>query len=163
MIVAMASNRAIGKDNQLLWHISNDLKRFKQLTSGKTVVMGRKTFESLPNGALPNRRNIILSDQLEQPPVGCEQAHSIKEVLQMVEQELEVFIIGGGSVYEQFLPISEKLYLTVVEKTFEGDTFFPIVDFLQWELIEKTVMDNDLQSGYVYTFETYVKKASNES
>jgi dihydrofolate reductase len=159
IIVAMASNRAIGKNNQLLWHISNDLKRFKRLTSGNTIVMGRKTFESLPGGALPNRRNIVLSDRLETAPTACELAHSIEEVMQMVQHESEVFIIGGGSVYEQFLPLADKIYLTRVEQNFEGDTFFPPVNFSSYELIEKEVVDNDLQSTYVYTFETYQKKA----
>ncbi len=157
IIVAMASNRAIGKNNQLLWHISNDLKRFKRLTTGNPIVMGRKTYESLPGGALPNRRNIVLSDRLEIAPVGCELAHSIEEVLQMVKQETEVFIIGGGSVYEQFLPLADKIYLTRIEQQFEGDTFFPPVNFSTYELIEKEVVDNDLQSPYVYTFETYQK------
>lgn len=158
IIVAMDRNRAIGKDNQLLWHISNDLKRFKAITSGHTVVMGRLTFESLPKGPLPNRRNIVLSAS-KLNIHGCEVAHSIDEVIEMSASEDEIFIIGGGNVYRQFLPLAHRLYITRIDKAFDADTFFPEIDNMFWELKEKTLMDNDLQNDFVYTFENYNRKA----
>jgi dihydrofolate reductase len=158
LIVAMAQNRAIGINNKMPWHLSADLKRFKKLTSGHAVIMGRKTFESLPNGPLPNRRNIIISETLNPVPKGCEKVESISEALKLTKQETEVFVIGGGTVYEQFMPLADKLYLTVIEADFEADTYFPIINYKEWELVEKEVMDNDLQHEFVYRFETYEKK-----
>lgn len=158
IIVAMGRNRAIGKDNQLLWHISNDLKRFKAITSGHTVVMGRRTFESLPNGPLPKRRNIVLSSNKRQIE-GCETAHSLDEVIELTKSEDEIFIIGGGDVYRQFLPWAHRLYITNIDKAFDADTFFPETDPSHWELKEKTIVDNDLQNEFVYTFENYNRKA----
>jgi dihydrofolate reductase len=158
LIVAMAQNRAIGINNKMPWHLSADLKRFKKLTSGHSVIMGRKTFESLPNGSLPNRRNIIISESLNPVPEGCEKAESIAEALKLTNQEQEVFVIGGGSIYEQFLPLADKLYLTVIESDFEADTYFPFINFKDWELTEMEVMDNDLQADFVYRFETYERK-----
>lgn len=158
IIVAMGANRAIGQNKAMPWHLSADLKRFKTLTSGHTVIMGRKTLESLPNGPLPNRRNIVLSERLTEIPKGVEKADSIKQALAMVENESEVFVIGGGSIYEQFLDQTDKLYLTIIEADFEADTFFPPIDFRKWEIIEKEVMDNDQQVNFVYRFETYERK-----
>ncbi|HPE43104.1 MAG TPA: dihydrofolate reductase [Bacteroidales bacterium] len=158
LIVAMAQNRAIGINNNMPWHLSADLKRFKKLTSGHSVIMGRKTFESLPGGPLPNRRNIILSETLNPVPKSCEKVESIAEALRLTNQEQEVFVIGGGSIYEQFLPLADKLYLTIIEADFEADTYFPFINYNDWELTEKEVMDNDLQSDFVYRFETYERK-----
>lgn len=154
----MAQNRAIGLNNTMPWHLPADLKRFKKLTSGHTVIMGRKTFESLPNGPLPNRRNIIISETLNPIPAGCEKAESLNDALKLAEHDEEIFIIGGGSIYEQFLPKADKLYLTIIEADFEADTYFPVINFRDWELTEKEVMDNDLQANFVYRFETYERK-----
>ena len=159
IVVAMAKNRAIGKNGQLLWHISNDLKHFKQVTTGKCVIMGHNTYVSLPGQkALPNRRNVIISDRLDAAPEGFELATSIQKALQLVENEAEVFIMGGGMIYEQFLEMATTLYLTRVEKDFEADTYFPIVNFDEWERIELDVIDNDPQVDYSYQFETWEKK-----
>ncbi len=158
IIVAIAQNNAIGLNNDLLWHISNDLKRFKKITAGHTVMMGKRTLESLPSGPLPKRRNIILSDIPNDQFEGCESANSIAEALQLVDNEQEIFIIGGGSIYRQFLPLADKLYLTIVEKDFEADTFFPEIPFDQWELIEKEIVNNDPQNDFTYRFETYKRK-----
>ncbi len=158
LIVAMAQNRAIGLNNDMPWHLPADLKHFKKLTSGHAIIMGRKTFESLPNGPLPNRRNIIISETLNPVPQGCEKVESIAEALKLIHEEQEVFIIGGGSIYEQFLPLADKLYLTIIEADFEADTYFPVINFKDWELTEKEVMDNDLQADFVYRFETYERK-----
>lgn len=133
IIVAIAENYAIGKDNQLLWHISEDLKRFKKLTTGHTLIMGRNTFLSLPNGALPNRRHIVISDQPGEQFEGCEMAASIEGALELAGTSDECFVIGGGMIYRQFLPLAGKLYLTRVQQDFEADTFFPEIDFAEWK------------------------------
>ncbi|MCF0200982.1 MAG: dihydrofolate reductase [Bacteroidales bacterium] len=159
IIVAIAENRAIGKDNQLLWHLSNDLKHFKELTTGKCVVMGHNTYLSLPNQkALPKRRNVVISDRLDSAPDGFEMVTSIPEALKLVENEEEIFIMGGGMIYAQFLPMADKLYLTRVEKTFEADTFFPYINFDEWELIDMQVIDDDAQVDFNYRFETWERK-----
>lgn len=158
IIVAMAKNRAIGINNTLLCHISNDLKHFKKVTSGHCVVMGQRTFKSLPNGALPNRRNIVLTDCYETAPKGTEIATSLKHVFELVKDEEEVFIIGGGSVYEQMLPYANKLYITYMDKSFEADTFFPPFNLDDWELIELEVIDDDPSVDFSYRFETYERE-----
>ncbi len=137
LIVAVSKNLAIGKDNDLLFYLPSDLKRFKRITSGHTIVMGRKTFQSLPNGALPNRRNIVITKSDDMLFEGCEVYHSIEEVLEAVKDESEVFVIGGGEIYRHFYPIASKLYLTMVHQNFEGDTFFPSVDFDQWDVLSR--------------------------
>ena len=161
IVVAMAKNRAIGKNGQLLWHLSNDLKHFKQVTSGKCVIMGHNTYVSLPGQkALPNRRNIIISDRLDEAPAGFELATSIPKALKLVENEAEIFIMGGGMIYEQFLGMADALYLTRVDKDYEADTFFPIINFEEWNLTELEVIDDDQQIDCSYRFETWEKKNS---
>ena len=159
IIVAMAKNRAIGKDNQLIWHNSNDLKHFKQVTTGHAVIMGYNTWLSLPGQKpLPHRRNIIVSTRLEQAPEGFELANSIPDALKLVNGEEEVFIMGGGSIYEQFLPKADRLYLTRLDKEFEADTYFPFINFEDWSLIDLEVIDDDPQVDYSYRFETWERK-----
>jgi len=136
IIVAIAQNNAIGKDNQLLWHIPADLKRFKKLTTGHTIVMGKRTFESLPIRPLPNRRSIVITDIAGEEIEGCTMAYSINEAIEKMDAGEENFIIGGGSVYRQFLSMADKLYLTIVQKDFEADTFLEI-DQSGWEIIER--------------------------
>lgn len=128
IIVAKGKNNAIGKDNKLLWHISEDLKHFKQITSGHTIVMGRKTFESIGK-PLPNRRNIIVSLKMKEAPAGTELAKSIDDVFRMCKDEDEVFIIGGGEIYRQTIALADKLYITQVDVApQDADTFFPPID-----------------------------------
>lgn len=159
IIVALARNRAIGLNGNLIWHLSADLKYFKRVTTGHTVIMGYKTFLSLPNQrALPNRRNIIISSHLEQAPEGFELVHSIQEAVNMVNDEEETFVIGGGSIYEQFLPHAGKLYLTRIDKEFEADTYFPYIDFDEWNLIDVNVVDEDPQVDFTYRFEVWERK-----
>ena len=161
IIVAMAENRAIGKNGDLIWHNSRDLKQFKKITSGHTVIMGYKTYLSLPNQkALPNRRNIILSSHLDEAPEGFEIADSIKKALEMVKKEEEVFIMGGGMVYEQFLPLADRLYLTRIGKSFEADTYFPFINFDEWDLVDLEVIDDDPQVDYSYRFEVWERSQS---
>ncbi|MCK5068671.1 MAG: dihydrofolate reductase [Bacteroidales bacterium] len=157
IIVAIAENRAIGKDNRLLWHISEDLKRFKKLTTGHTLIMGRNTFLSLPNGVLPNRRHIVISDQAGETFRGCEMAGSIEEAIRLAGDNDECFVIGGGMVYAQFLPVAGKLYLTQVHESFEADTFFPEIDFSQWKSLGSEEMAAGDKNEYAHTFTEYVR------
>ena len=156
IIVALARNRAIGLNGNLIWHLSADLKYFKRVTSGHTVIMGYRTYLSLPHHkALPNRRNIIISSRLEQAPEGFELAHSIQEAADMVHDEEEAFVIGGGSIYEQFLPKADRLYLTRLDKDFEADTYFPFINLEEWDLVDLEVIDDDPQVDYSYRFEVW--------
>ena len=159
IIVAMAANRAIGKNGDLIWHNSRDLKQFKKITSGHTVIMGYKTYLSLPGRkALPNRRNIILSTRLDEVPEGFEVVSSIEKALELVKGDEEVFIMGGGMVYDQFLPFADRLYLTRLDKEFEADTFFPYINFDEWEIVDLEVIDDDPQVDYSYRFEIWERK-----
>ena len=150
IIVALDENNGIGKDNRLLCHIPGDLPRFKKITSGHTVIMGRNTFLSLPGGALKNRRNIVITDRRGDSFKGCEIAHSVEEALEMVALEDEIFIIGGASVYRQFLPLASRLYLTRIHKVFEADTFFPAINFHEWELISVEVPEIKEEAGFTF-------------
>jgi dihydrofolate reductase len=132
IIVAVAANRAIGKDNDLLWHISEDLKRFKKITQGNQVIMGKKTFESLPKAPLPNRTNVVITDDRNDHFEGCVTVYSIEEAIDLCSEESESFIIGGGTIYKQFLPYASKLYITKVHRDFDADTFFPEYSFLTY-------------------------------
>jgi dihydrofolate reductase len=136
IIVAIAQNNAIGKDNQLLWHIPADLKRFKKLTTGHTIVMGKLTYYSLPIRPLPNRRSIVITDIPGEQIEGCTMAYSIQDAIEKMDDDNENFIIGGGSVYRQFIPFADQLYLTIVQRDFEADTFLEI-DLSGWETIER--------------------------
>lgn len=150
-------HRAIGYENQLLYHIKSDMTRFRELTTGHTIIMGRKTFESLPNGALPHRRNIVISKTREQI-AGCEVFASLEEALAGSKEaaEDECFIIGGASIYEQALPFADKLYLTIVEKEPEhADTFFPEINPAEWEVTEKEMRN---ENGLPFTFLTLYRK-----
>lgn len=150
IIVAIADNLAIGKDNELLWHISEDLKRFKKLTTGHTIVMGKKTFYSLPIRPLPNRRSVVITDVPGEQIEGCIMAYSIEDAIQKMEPGMENFIIGGGSVYGQFLPLADKLYLTLVHKDFDADTFFPKIKMEDWKI---TSSDDSSDGELSYTFQ----------
>lgn len=158
IIVALSQNFVIGKDQDLLWHISDDLKRFKQITLGSPIIMGRKTYLSLPRRPLPNRRNIVLTSQQNSQLDGCEVVSSIEVIQQMADASQEYFVIGGGSVYEQFLPLADKLYITWVYQDFEGDTFFPRFDEKEWEIEEQSPLFHDDASNLDYAYFTYKRK-----
>jgi dihydrofolate reductase len=158
IIVAAASNNAIGKDNDLLWHITRDLKRFKELTQGHYIVMGKKTYFSLPKRPLPNRTSMILTDVPGEEIDGCLMAYSIEDALSKMDAENENFIIGGGSIYSQFLKHANKIYITRVNKEFDADTFFPEISLMEWKLNEKIEVTDDTQNDFTYSFETYVRK-----
>lgn len=158
IIVAVAENYAIGKNNQLLWHISEDLKWFKKNTAGHTVIMGKNTFYSLPVRPLPKRRNIVISDISGELIEGCDMAYSIEQAISKADADSENFIMGGASIYKQFFPIVQKLYITWVHKAFEADTFFPNIDEKEWTLIEKHAQQESQPDGLIYDFCIYQKK-----
>jgi len=151
IIVAVAENNAIGYDNHLLWHISEDLKRFKSLTTGHHIIMGRKTFESVGK-PLPGRINIVISRQANYRVEGCLVAKSLEEALELAKQDTEVFIIGGGEIYKEALSISDKIYLTRVHAGFAGDTFFPELNLSEWttDSVQKGKPANDDGLGYTF-------------
>ncbi|MFH0757176.1 MAG: dihydrofolate reductase [Bacteroidota bacterium] len=157
IIVAVGQNRAIGKDNKLLWHLPGDLKRFQKLTTGHTLIMGRNTFLSLPKGALPNRRHIVISDVEGEHFKACEMARSPEEAISLAGETDECFVIGGGMVYAQFLPVAGKLYLTRVHQSFEADTFFPEIDFSQWEARATETVDAGGKNQYPHTYTEFVR------
>ncbi|WP_029905126.1 dihydrofolate reductase [Prevotella sp. 10(H)] len=158
IIVAADENNAIGKDNNLLCHLPNDLKYFKKVTDGHPVIMGRKTFESLPKGALPNRRNIVITRNRELQFDRCEMVSSLAEAIKLCEGEPEIFFIGGGSIYKEAMRIANKLYLTRIHHIFEGaDTFFPQVDSLTWKEVAREDHQTDEKHKYAYSFITFEK------
>lgn len=150
------TNRAIGYQNRLLYHIKSDLTRFRELTTGHAIIMGRKTYESLPNGALPHRRNIVISRSMKEME-GCEVYPNLDAALKAAEGKTEeTFIIGGESIYRQSLPAAHKLYLTVVDDTpQQADAFFPEINPEEWKLIEKEMRN---ENGLSFSFLTYLKK-----
>lgn len=156
IIVAVAEGNVIGKDNSLIWHLSEDLKRFKRLTENHTVVMGRKTYMSLPFRPLKNRRNIVITRSNE-PIKGVEMVDSIDRALKLCEGEDEVFIIGGASIYEQTIDLADKMYLTRVLKEFEGDTFFPEISNKKWITLERSETLFDEKEATEFYYETLVR------
>jgi dihydrofolate reductase len=137
IIVAIADDLGIGRDNKLLCHLPGDLPRFKKITSGHTVIMGKNTFLSLPGGALKNRKNIVISDDHRDHFEGCTTVFSIDEALKKCNSRQENFVIGGASIYRQFLPLATRLYLTFIHKKFDADTFFPRINFSEWDEIAR--------------------------
>jgi len=158
MIAAVSEDLGIGKDNRLLWNIPDDLKRFKKLTTGNCVIMGKKTWESLPLKPLPGRRNVVLTDN----PADCFNcdftAFSVEEAIKACEGCGEIFIIGGGSVYRQFMPLAGKLYITHVHQTAPADTFFPEINPGEWETESEEYHDGIPGRFPSYTFRIYKRK-----
>lgn len=156
IIVAMAENRAIGKDNDLLWHLSADLKRFKKLTTGHPVVMGRKTWESLPKRPLPGRRNIVFSQSEGFAPEGAEVVRSVNGLFQVLKGcDDEVFVMGGASIYEMLLPFANRLYVTHVYREFDADVYFPVIDMSEFALVNLGEPMYDEESDLDYAYEEY--------
>jgi len=158
IIVAIAENYAIGKNNQLLCHLPEDLKRFKKITTGHTVIMGRNTYLSLPGGALPKRNNIVISDIPGEQFPGCIMAGSIDDALSQCEGKDECFVIGGGMVYRQFLPHTSKLYITWIHASPDADTFFPEINFDEWDAISREKHLAEGNEKYDYSFVVYRRK-----
>ena len=155
IIVAAAENNAIGKDNKLLWHIPEDLQRVKELTTGNYIVMGKNTFLSLENGPLRSRTNIVISDDKHDRFQGCVMAYFIEEAIEKMSDEKENFIFGGASIYKQFLPLAQKIYLTRVHDNYEADTFFPKINLYKWVEVEK---ETNINSAIPHTYYVYEKK-----
>ncbi|HET8807853.1 MAG TPA: type 3 dihydrofolate reductase [Methylophaga sp.] len=155
IIVAMDENRLIGKDNQLPWRLSADLQFFKRMTMGKPLIMGRNTHESIGRG-LPGRRNIVVTRQADyQPAEGCELAQDPDAALAMCADETEVMLMGGASLYQQLLPKADKLYLTRVLTALDGDTWFPEINWQQWQLLSQESHTADAKNQFDYRFEIY--------
>lgn len=159
VIVAASENDVIGRDNALIWHLPADLKHFKALTTGHAVVMGRKTFESIGK-ALPHRRNIVVSRNPLFTAEGCEVAASVEEALALVEGEDEVFVIGGGRLYNELWSRADRLYLTRVHTETEGDTFIPAVDEREWELVGREDFKADEKNEFDYSFLEFCRKGT---
>lgn len=156
MIVATSKNNQIGINNQLPWHISEDLKYFRQTTSGKTVLMGRKTFESIGR-PLPNRKNIVLTRDMNFSAEGVTVIHTLEDALELCKLEAEIFIIGGGEIYSLFLPYADYLYITLVDKVINGDTDFPSYED-QFELIKSTPGETMTEDGHSFAFTVWKRK-----
>lgn len=157
IIAAASQNNALGKDNNLLWHLPEDFKRFKQITTGHYIIMGRKTFESFPK-PLPNRTHIIITRQSEYIAEGCIVVNSLEDAVKSAPKNEEVFIIGGAQIYEQSLQFADKIDLTRVHAKLDADAFFPDFDTSEWDLVFSEKHFKDDKHIYDYTFETYLKK-----
>lgn len=159
LIAAVAKNGAIGYQNKLLYWLPNDLKRFKALTSGHTIVMGRKTFESLPKGALPNRRNLVLTRNAEFSAPGVEAFPSLLSALAACGNDEEIYVIGGASVYAEALPAADRLCLTFVDDIPEAaDAFFPTINVNQWQEVAREDHEPDDRHAYPYSFVDYTRR-----
>ncbi len=156
-VVVVDQNMGIGKDNQLLVHFPADLKRFKKITTGHTVIMGRKTFDSMGK-ALPNRRNIVISRQTDLKLEGAELTTSLEAALELSKNEEEVFVIGGAEIFRQALPLTDKIYLTQIHKSFQADTFFPTIQQAEWEVAEKEEHQPDEKNPFPYSYITYRRR-----
>ena len=159
IIVAVAKNNVIGKDNKLIWHLPEDLKRFKRLTTNHNIIMGRKTFESLGR-VLPNRKHIVLCNDAELN-VNDENVNIIDDVSKLdeyINSSEENFVIGGASIYKLLLPKTEKLYITKINQEFEGDVYFPEIKADEWKIIEREKGLKDDKNPYDYEYVTYVRK-----
>ncbi|CAG9613681.1 IS1595 family transposase ISSsu9 [Bacillus rhizoplanae] len=157
LLVAMDKNRLIGKDNQLPWHLPADLAYFKKVTMGHPIIMGRKTFESIGK-PLPGRTNIILTRNKNYEMEGCEVIYSIDDVQKMDEQlNEEIFVIGGAEIFKEVLPFADRLYITKIEEVFEGDTFFPEINYNEWKEISVEQGVTDEKNPYTYAYHVYGK------
>lgn len=159
MIAAIGKNNALGKDNDLIWHLPDDFKRFKQLTTGHKIIMGRKTFESFPK-PLPNRAHIIITRDrnysLDLP--SCTVVHSMEEALNLVHNDPLSYIIGGGEIYDLAMPHADVLEITRVHESFDADTYFPEIDKKIWKLIKEEFHSSDERHNYNFTYLTYQKR-----
>ena len=159
IIVAVAQNNVIGKDNKLIWHLPADLKRFKEITTGHTIIMGRKTFESLGR-VLPNRKHVILCNDMEMnvEDENVEVLEDISMLDKYIQDTEEHFIIGGATIYKLLMPKANKIYLTLIHEKFDGDVYFPEISDDEWKIIDRTAGITDEKNPYNYEFITYVRK-----
>jgi len=157
MIAAVAENNALGKNNELVWHLPNDFKRFKSLTSGHHIIMGRKTFESFPK-PLSNRTHVVISRQENYNPEGCIVVNSMKEAIAICPENETSFIIGGGEIYNLALPYADKIEVTRVHHNFDADAFFPEINTNNWKEILNEFNPKDDKHLYDYSYQTFIKK-----
>lgn len=157
IIVAMSQNRVIGRKNIIPWHLPDDLRNFKKITMGSPIIMGRKTFESLSK-ALPGRQNIVITHQSDLFYPNCQLAHSVKEALSLASRAKEIFIIGGGSIYQETIQLTEKIYLTAVDANVEGDTFFPEINSPDWEKSFISFHPSDEKHAFSFSNYEYKRK-----
>jgi len=157
IVAAAAENNALGKDNDLIWRLPDDFKRFKALTSYHHIIMGRKTFESFPK-PLPNRKHVVITRQENYKNETIEVVHSLEEAIQFSSTEDQIFIIGGGEIYKQALPFANKIELTRVHGEFEADAFFPEIDEEKWDLVNSEFHDKDEKHEYSFSYLTFLKK-----
>jgi dihydrofolate reductase len=157
MIAAVAENNALGKNNELVWHLPNDFKRFKALTTNHYIIMGRKTFESFPK-PLPNRTHVIITRQKDYKPEGCIVVDSIEKAIAVCPENEDSYVIGGGEIYNLALPYADIIEITKVHHTFEADAFFPKISKSEWQLVEAETNIKDEKHLYDYTYETYIRK-----
>ncbi|MDL2141381.1 dihydrofolate reductase [Flavobacterium tructae] len=157
MIAAVAENNALGKNNDLVWHLPNDFKRFKSLTTNHHIIMGRKTYESFPK-PLPNRVHVVITRQNDYQPEGCIVVDSIEKAIAVCPENEDSYIIGGGEIYNLGLPYTDIIEVTKVHHTFEADTFFPVINETEWQLVESEENFKDEKHLYDYTYETYIRK-----
>lgn len=158
IIVAVAENNGIGNKNELLTHISEDLKRFKKITAGHTIVMGRNTWFSLPKRPLPNRQNIVITNIPDETFEGADTVYSIEEAIEKCPENQEAFIMGGAMVYQQFFEKADKLYITKIKKTFEADTFFPDITSEMWKIESESDTIFDEKSGIEFQYVNFIRK-----
>lgn len=159
IIVAISENNVIGKDNALLWRLSDDMQFFKRTTTGHHIIMGRKTFDSLGKRLLPNRTSIVITRNSDyEMPEGGIVAHSVEDAIAKVTNETEAFIIGGEQIYKASLSFADTLYVTRVHHSFEGDAYFPEIDMNQWKLVSEEHHTADEKNEYDYSFQTFVRK-----
>lgn len=157
MIAAAAENNALGKDNDLVWHLPDDFKRFKALTTGHYILMGRKTFESFPK-LLPNRTHVVITRQKDYCPEGCIVTDSLEKAIEIAGNDPQPFIIGGGEIYKQGMDKADLIELTRVHGEFDADTFFPEIDEDEWELIAEEYHPADDRHNYAFSYLTYKRK-----
>ena len=157
LIAAVAENNALGKNNDLLWHLPKDFKRFKEITSGHHIIMGRKTFESFPK-PLPNRTHVIITRQKEYVCEGCIVVQDLEKAIAVCPKNDDIFVIGGGEIYSQSIHLADQLDITQVHHSFEADVFFPEIDLEIWELTTEVVNLKDEKHPYDYSFQTFVRK-----
>ena len=157
IIAAIAKNNALGKNNKLIWHLPSDLKRFKKITLNHSIIMGRKTFESL-NKALPNRTNIVITRNPDYQAKDCTIVNSLQAALELVKNEENVFIMGGAQIYKQALKVADKLDLTFVHQNFEADTYFPEIDATRWKETSRLDCLADEKNKYDYSFVSFERR-----
>ena len=159
IIVAKAKNNVIGKDNQLLWHIPDDLKRFKKFTTGHTIIMGRKTFKSLEK-ILPNRKHIVFTQNpdFKVDDENVKVVHSMLQIQEYIENDEEAFVIGGAIIYNLLMPYVKKMYVTEIDKEFDGDAFFPRIDETKWKEVSREKGPEDEGNDFTYEYVTYEKR-----